>query len=332
MKSKNSSNYIIALAVIGCSLILLGALTMALSGYHWGPRGRVLEIEFADVTGIKLHSSVRYAGATAGTVVGIRYLKKEERTRTDARDKAVRVMVRLNDEVPPLPSDIKASLSSETMLGEKFVALSAGTPDAKPLNDGAVIPGLSLSGIETLTAALEETAGAATELLRKFNTDYPAIKNNLTQLLTNGDAFLSAGNELVGDARGAIVEVRGTLKRLDVGVADVIPEASNLLVEATATVTNLNRAVENTRLITLHVQQFLTNQFLVNLDQNMKSLTNALARLEVASEYTKILAAKLAEKPSRLVWQVRTNKLPSEDEIRQPRPAKAFTKSSKSSR
>lgn len=329
MKSKNWSLYIIALSVIGCSLILLAALTMALSGYHWGARGRVLEVEFADVTGIKLHSSVRYAGAVAGTVVGIRYLKKEERAQAGARDKAVRVVIRLNDEVPPLPSDIKASLSSETMLGEKFVALSAGTPDAKPLSDGAVIPGLSLSSIDTLAAALEQTAGAATELLRKFNADYPSLKTNLTQLLTNGDAFLSAGNQLVSEAQGAVTDVRGTLKRMDAGVTGVIPEASNLLVQATAVATNLNRTVENTRMITVQVQQFLTNQFLTNLDQNMKNLTNVLARLEIATEYAKILAAKLAEKPSRLIWQVRTNKLPSEEEIRQSKPVKASPKSSK---
>jgi phospholipid/cholesterol/gamma-HCH transport system substrate-binding protein len=329
MKTKNGSPYLIALSVIGCSLVLLAVLTFALTGYHWGGHRRSLEIEFADATGIKLHSSVRYAGAVAGTVVGIRYLQPAERAQPGKRNQAVRVTIGLNDELPPLPSDTKASLSSETMLGEKFIALSAGTPEAKPLANGAVIQGQSLSGIETLSIALERTADAATELLQRVNVDYPTLRMDLTRVLTNGDALLSAGNKLVSEAQGAVADVRGTLKRLDTNVAVVGPQANELLTEAAAAATNLNRTLENTRLITLQVQQFLTNQFLTNLDQNMKYLTSVLARIEITSEYAKILAGKLAEKPSRLVWQVRTNKLPSEEEIRQNRPSKTPPKKSK---
>ena len=52
MKSKNWSQYLIALSVIGCSLILLAALTVAITGQRWGIFGRKLEIEFKDVIGI----------------------------------------------------------------------------------------------------------------------------------------------------------------------------------------------------------------------------------------------------------------------------------------
>ena len=60
---KNLSDYIVALATIACSLALLGALTYALSGRHGSSSDRTLEIDYPDVTGIKLHSEVRYAGA-----------------------------------------------------------------------------------------------------------------------------------------------------------------------------------------------------------------------------------------------------------------------------
>ena len=46
MKTKNWSQYIIAITVIGCSLILLAALTVAISGQPWGTHGRKLEVEF----------------------------------------------------------------------------------------------------------------------------------------------------------------------------------------------------------------------------------------------------------------------------------------------
>lgn len=325
MKSKNRSPYFIALTVIACSLALLAALTFALSGYQWGPRGRTLEIDFKDATGIKLHSSVRYAGTVAGTVARIRYLTPAERTQPGAGDFVVRITLHLNKEVPPLPSDVRASLSSETMLGEKFVALSAGTPGAPPLRDDAVIQGQSPSGIDSLTQTLQQTATAATELLERFSGDYPDLKTNLNQLLINGATLLANATNLVGDAQAAIADVRTAVQRVDRTVAGVGPQASNLLAETTSAATNLNRTIENTRAITAEVRQFLTNQFLVNLDENMSRLTSVLARVEVFSEYAKILAGNLAEKPSRLIWQSRANKLPSEEEIRQrtPRPPPA---------
>ena len=321
MKSKNWSQYIIALTVIGCSLILLAALTVAISGQPWGTHGRKLEVEFKDATGIRLHSSVRYAGAVAGSVVAIRYLSPAEREQPGKRDLAVRVTVRLNQGVPALPSDTKASISSETILGEKFVALSAGSPGVNFLPVGAVIEGESMSGIENLTQTLEKTAAVATEILKKLNGDYPELKTNLNRLLISGDTLLTTATNLVSDAQTAVGDVRATLRQLGETVAGVRPQISNLLTGATSVATNLNGTIDNTRFITADVQAFLTNGFLANLDQNMRNLTGVLARTDITMEYAKILAARLAEKPSRLIWQTRTNPVPSEAEIRKTSPA-----------
>ena len=58
---RNLSDYFIAFGVIVCSAVLLGALAYALGGRS--PRAsRTLEINFTDVTGIRLHSELRYAG------------------------------------------------------------------------------------------------------------------------------------------------------------------------------------------------------------------------------------------------------------------------------
>jgi phospholipid/cholesterol/gamma-HCH transport system substrate-binding protein len=321
MKSKNWSQYVIALIVIGCSLVLLAALTVAISGQPWGTHGRKLEVEFKDATGIRLHSSVRYAGAVAGSVVAIRYLSPAEREQPGKRDLAVRVTVRLNQGVPALPSDTKASISSETILGEKFVALSAGSPGVNPLPEGAVIEGESMSGIENLTQALGKTAAVATEILKKLNGDYPELITNLNRLLISGDTLLTTATNLVSDAQTAVGDVRATLHQVDETVAGVRPQISNLLTGATSVATNLNGTIDNTRFITADVQAFLTNGFLANLDQSMRNLTNVLVRTEVMMEYAKILAARLAEKPSRLIWQMRTNPVPSEAEIRKSSPA-----------
>jgi ABC-type transporter Mla subunit MlaD len=257
---------LIAIIVIGCSLILLAALTVAISGQPWGARGRKLEIEFKDATSIKLHSPVRYAGAVAGSVAAIRYLTLAERKQPGKRDLAVRVTVRLDKGVPALPSDVTASISSETILGEKFVALSAGSPDVKPPPEGAVIEGQSLSGIETLTQTAEKTATAATAILQTLNGDYPELKTNLNRLLVSGDTLLVTATNLVNDAQTVMADVRGTLHQVEETVVGVRPQVSNLLTKATSVATNLDGTIDNTRAITAEVREFLTNQFLANLD------------------------------------------------------------------
>src|SRR6266496_753525 len=71
---RNLSDYVVAISVILCSLVLLGALTFALSGYRLKKSKRTLQINYEDVTGIKVNSEVRYAGAPAGRVIAMRHL------------------------------------------------------------------------------------------------------------------------------------------------------------------------------------------------------------------------------------------------------------------
>src|SRR5437762_12170610 len=124
---KNLSDYLVALSVIACSIVLLAALTFALSGYRLKKPTRTLQIQYEDVTGIKIHSEVRYAGAPAGRVIAMRHLTAKEREASANKKDAVRVTVSLDEGIPPLPTDVTATLSSDTMLSPKSVALAAGT-------------------------------------------------------------------------------------------------------------------------------------------------------------------------------------------------------------
>lgn len=223
MKSKSWSQYIIALSVIGCSLILLATLTVAITGQRWGTYGRKLEIEFKDATGIKLHSSVRYAGAVAGSVVAIRYLTPEERAQPGKSNVAVRVTVRLVRRVPPLPKDVKVTISSETIMGEKFVALSAGTPGAEALPDGTILEGQSMMSFDSLFQTLDTTLAPAKEVLARFNGDYPELKTNLNLVLLNASAVLTKTTNLVGDAQTAMTNVTIVLSNANETLAGLRP-------------------------------------------------------------------------------------------------------------
>src|SRR5205814_6914213 len=64
-----------------------------------------LQINYEDVTGIKVHSELRYAGAPAGRVIAMRHLTAKERESSPNKRDAVRVTVSLDDAIPPLPAD-----------------------------------------------------------------------------------------------------------------------------------------------------------------------------------------------------------------------------------
>src|SRR4029453_9717209 len=97
LMKRTLSDYLVALSVIACSIVLLGALTFALSGYRLKKPTRILQINYEDVTGIKVNSEVRYAGAPAGLEIAMRQLTAKEREALPNKRDAVRVTVSLDD-------------------------------------------------------------------------------------------------------------------------------------------------------------------------------------------------------------------------------------------
>src|SRR5438132_13651851 len=219
---RNLSDYFVALFVIACSVVLLGALAFALTGRQLKKPARTLQINYEDVTGIKVNSEVRYAGAPAGRVIAMRHLTAKEREVSANKKDAVRVTVSLNDGIPPLPTDVTATLSSDTMLSPKFVALSAGTPGGQTLANNAAIEGHPAYGLEQITAAAGPLFENANKLLDNLNVTVTGLKkdlgeftpklgpladslkldvDNLQNVITNldsvakgADTFLSTGN------------------------------------------------------------------------------------------------------------------------------------------
>src|SRR5438552_3988428 len=215
---RNFSDYIVALAVIACSLVLLGALTIALSGYRLKKPARTLQIDYEDVTGIKLHSEVRYAGAPAGRVIAMRHLSAAERDASANKRDAVRVTVNLDDKIPPLPGDVMATLSSDTLLAPKFVALSAGTPGTKTLANNSIIEGHPAYGIEQITSAAGPLIDHANILLDNLNVTVTAVKGNLSEFLPK----LS----LLGDSAKIYLD---ELQKIVTGLNDIEAQAGTVL-------------------------------------------------------------------------------------------------------
>lgn len=314
---KNLSDYIVALTVIVCSLVLLGALTYALSGRRGKLSDRRLEIDYPDVTGIKLHSEVRYAGANAGTVTNIRLLTFEERAAAETEERkrnAVRVTVILLKDTPPLPSDVRASLASETMLSEKFVALTAGSPGAPKLANGAILQGHSGGGLDGLFEAIGPVAEG---LPRLMTTAEDLLKGMNPLLKKTGDAVDSVNSVVkdVGPRANTLLEgLKVTsdsadlaVKRLDKLLADVDGPVKGDLEELRASLVKIQSTLNTANLLFGHTDK--------NLESRLQELAVILQNLKVVSTHAKAVTQALGEKPNRLIFSGKPQKLTGEDEI-----------------
>src|SRR5213079_2683815 len=212
---RNFSDYIVALSVILTSMVLLAALTIALSGYRLKKPTRTLQINYEDVTGIKVHSELRYAGAPAGRVIAMRHLTAKERESSPNKRDAVQVTVSLDDAIPPLPADVVATLSSDTLLAPKFVALSAGTPGGNALANNAAIEGHPAYGIEQITAAAGPLFENANKLLDNLNVTVTGLKKDLDQFTPKLGPLADSLKTDVDNLQNVITNLDGVAKGAD---------------------------------------------------------------------------------------------------------------------
>jgi len=296
---RNLSDYVVALSVIVCSLILLAALTIALSGFRLKKPTRTLQIDFEDVTGVKLHSEVRYAGAPAGRVIAMRHLSRDQRESASNKRNAVRVTVSLADELPPLPADIIATLSSDTLLAPMFVALSAGTPGGETLANNAIIEGHPAAGIQQIAAAAGPLVDNANKLIDALTATATNLDGTITGIRTNLDEFMPKLPPLIDTAKTDLEELQRIIKGLD----DVEKNANAVFESAGKFVGDTDK----------------------RLQDEMKELRVILLNLKVVSTHAKAITQSLGEKPSRIIFSGKSNQLTPESEIlksKEPLPAK----------
>jgi ABC-type transporter Mla subunit MlaD len=286
---RNLSDYLVALSVIACSVVLLAALTFALSGYRLKKPTRTLQIDYEDVTGIKIHSEVRYAGAPAGRVIAMRPLTAVERGASANKRDAVRVTISLDENVPPLPADVMATLSSDTMLSPKFVSLSAGTPGTKIMPNNSIIEGHPSYGLEQITAAAGPLLDHANDLIDHLGGTVTNLNATITEVKGNLGAFLPKLAPLADTFATDLNDLQKTIHGLD----DVETQVGTVLGTA--------------------------NNFLATTDKKLQEQLNqlhvTLLNLKVITTHAKAITETLGERPSRLIFSGKPNKLTPESEI-----------------
>ena len=96
-----------------------------------GPRGYELSAEFDQAAELGSQADVRISGVSVGKVISVGL---------DRRTGLTRAVVEIDPGFAPRPADTRAILRQKTLLGETYIELSPGSPSARKLLDGAMLP------------------------------------------------------------------------------------------------------------------------------------------------------------------------------------------------
>ena len=134
-------------------------------------RQYVLLTTFTDISGLRVGAQVQLAGLNVGMVDRISFAK-------ELNDKRVEVRLAVNQEFQDrIRNDSVATISTQGLLGDKYLSVSLGTPPNEILQDGDVLKTDEKAGFEAVI-------GKANKVMEKLDSGMASVDNILKELET----------------------------------------------------------------------------------------------------------------------------------------------------
>lgn len=178
------SDFLIAAAVILCTLVLLGALSLAISGTDLNRPKALLTIDLPSAVGLDRQAQVRYAGTIAGRIRSIRPLTDEERIK-ESPSCLIRVVAEIRHPLPPIRAGTTAAVISDTVLAEKYLNLEPGPVVNPPLPPGAVIYAKHSANLDEVLTSGKSLLDGVNTLLTKNETAVTQAVLDIKNVLEN---------------------------------------------------------------------------------------------------------------------------------------------------
>jgi phospholipid/cholesterol/gamma-HCH transport system substrate-binding protein len=199
-------------------------------------------VDFPNASGLLKGSDVYLSGASIGKVI------TDPEPIPDSEE--VSVKLKINDTIH-VRKDAKFVIGSSGLLGDRFVDVQPvqyppDTPDDKKgafVQDGDVIPGTQMVGLDELTQSAEPLIQRAThiavsldDMITRLNTDVLSntstddLKETIAKLrdmVDNGDTMLKNANDLLVDAKnghgalGLLINDRRTADNLSIFIRNL---------------------------------------------------------------------------------------------------------------
>jgi ABC-type transporter Mla subunit MlaD len=194
---KVRSDILIAVTVVFCSLVLLGALSLAISGTDLNRPKGLLTIDLPSAVGLDRQAQVRYAGTIAGRIRSLRPLTDEERTK-ESPGCSIRVIVEIRHPLPILRVGTTATVISDTVLAEKYLNLTPGPVINPPLPPGTILYAKHSANLDEVMASGKELLDGVNTLLTKNDSAINKAILDLRNVLENMKVIATYGKTFVG--------------------------------------------------------------------------------------------------------------------------------------
>jgi phospholipid/cholesterol/gamma-HCH transport system substrate-binding protein len=198
------------------------------------------EVHYTRTGGLQVGSQVSLNGVLIGSV-------EEMRFPPDPAVNYIQVLVNVRGEVAPrIREDTVASIRTYGLLGDRYIELSAGSPDAPPIPPGGLIPSIDPTDIEVLL-------GRGGDIVTNIVEVTASLKDVLGSI-QRGEGLLGAmlrnrelGESTLVDLQRTMANVQGTTRSLE-QILERVNHGEGVLGQLT---TNTG---ENTRLVA-HVRR-----------------------------------------------------------------------------
>jgi ABC-type transporter Mla subunit MlaD len=176
---------------------MLVALSLAVSGAHLTSPRATLTIDLPSAVGLDKQAEVRYAGASVGRIRTVRPLTDDERLKVSP-ECAIRVVADIHHSLPQLRVGTTASITADTVLGEKYLNLEPG-----PITNPGIAPGTILyakrsASLDEVMTAGKQLLDQANDLIAKNQEAFNKIVTDLRVVLDNFKVISTYGKTFVG--------------------------------------------------------------------------------------------------------------------------------------
>ncbi len=283
------------------------------------------------ISGLELGSPVKLRGVRVGEVTKIRL-------NPDNVEQVQVTMLLAGD--TPVKQDTAALVQMQGITGLKYIELSEGTRDSKPLEKGGYIKpgeslvskvsdradslslkvdkildnmlvltgeqnqkriGSTLAHVESMVRTIDEMSANLNMMIKQLNELLTENREPIRNVLANADDTTERVNTLVGNANSLIVDLRGVVEGVRLEKTIAGIDETNSMIQKQFADLDLRTTVTNVSR-TLAGLQLVMAELTKLMGQNQDELRAAMYNLRLATQSIKEFSRSVEEQPSSLIF------------------------------
>ncbi len=288
--------------MVTASFVMLVALLVAVSGLQCQKNTVIYTTHLSYVGGLEIGSPVRLGGLQIGRVAAILPPNPANR----------RITVHLEvDASAPIKQDSRAYLTSIGLMGEFYVEIRPGSPDAPLLPPGGDIPSLDVTTFSQLSASMGD-------LLEQVETLLTSVNRLIDEQNPDGlAAMLADVKDVIEENRDQFSSMLRSLEALTNELRQTTRSLNQMLSDEKPLLHTSLAHLDSTLVATQNLVQELgqtTGKMTGLLEQNSASTGEIVRNLERSTRNLEVLSRTLREKP----WLLVRKSSPKPREIPEP--------------